>query len=333
VKGTNPIHPAFVTGACGFIGRRLLGALLAGGREVTALCRQPTCLADLQHPRLTILPGRLGDISNYSRYLTPETVVFHLAAVRPLRGSVADLERTNVAEFIDLTRSCAAAKVLRFINVSSAVAFGPSRGRIVNEEGGLNGVSFAYAASKCRALEAIRQGAAGALDVVTVCPTIVFGPDHPHHPNKVTSFIRQLLKFRISWTVGGGEAVRNLVYVDDVVRGLMLAECAGRAREEYILGGEEICQRDLNRRVASMAGIRLRGSLNIPRSLVLTAARLFDQVRRDTAEAGLTSSVQTLTTEWRFSSDKARRDLGYTTTLFDVALKRTVDFAKGSSGD
>ncbi len=326
-------RPAFVTGACGFIGRWLVSALLENGREVTALCRRPACLADLAHERLTVLAGGLRDTSVYSRFLTRETVVFHLAAARPLKGDLAELERTNVAEFLDLTRLCAEARVPRFVNVSTAVVFGPSHARVVDEEGELDGLPFAYAASKHRALAAIRAGAATGLDIVTVCPSIVFGPDHPHHPNKITSFIRQLLKTRIAWTVGGGLAVRNLVYVDDVVRGLVLAERLGRPGAEYILAGADICQRDLNRRVAVIAGTRLRGRVNIPRSVALTAGRLLDAVRRTPPQAGFTSAVQTLTSEWRFSSDKAVRDLGYTTTPLDVALERTVQFVKNRSAD
>ncbi len=332
MSNTRPLHPAFVTGACGFIGRRLVTALLEDGREVTALCRRPACLADLAHDRLTVLAGGLHDTSVYSRFLTPETVVFHLAAARPLKGNLAEMERTNVTEFLDLTTLCAAARVSRFLNVSTAVVFGPSHARIVDEEGELDGLPFAYATSKRRALAAIRAGAAAGLDIVTVCPTIVFGPDHPLHPNKVTSFIRQLLKMRIAWTVGGGLAKRNLVYVDDVVRGLMLAELLGRPGAEYILAGAEICQRDLNQRVVAIAGTRLRGRVDIPRSVALTAGRLLDTVRRTPPQAGFTSAVQTLTCEWRFSSDKAVRDLGYTATPLDVALERTVQFLKSHGG-
>lgn len=329
MTGTSSIDPAFVTGACGFLGRRLIGRLLESGRDVTALCRRRNCLADLQHNRLTVITGSLGDTSVYARSLKPDTAVFHLAGTRPLKGNIAEMEQTNVVDLVHLAKVCEEARVRRFINVSSAVVFGPSDNRRVNEEGRLNGLSFAYAESRDRALRAIRAGATGALDIVTVCPTIIFGPDHPNHRNKITDFIRRLLRTRIAWTVGGGLAVRDLVYVDDVVRGLMLAERSACAGGEYILSGAEICQHDLNRRVAAMAGIRLRGSVDIPRWSALAAATLLDRVKRIPPQAGLTSAVKTLTAEWRFSSERAARELGYTATPLDVGLKRTVEFVKG----
>lgn len=328
MTGTSSPGPAFVTGPCGFIGRRLIDRLLESGRAVTALCRRPDCLADLQHPGLTVLAGGLRDTPVYARFLGPETVVFHLAATRALKGNIAEMEQTNVVDLLHFARICEKARVQRFLNVSSAVVFGPSNDCRIDEAGRLNGLSFAYAESRYRALKAIRAGAAGDLDLVTICPTIVFGPDHPNHRNKITEFIRRLLQTRIAWTVGGGLATRDLVYVDDVVQGLMLAEGSACTGGEYILSGAETCQRDLNQRVAGMAGIRLRGSVDIPRWSALAAAELLDRVKRIPRRAGLTSAVKTLTADWRFSSERAARELGYTATPLDVGLKRTVEFVK-----
>lgn len=120
----------------------------------------------------------------------------------------------------------------RFVHVSTALIHGPSGG---------GGVPLGtYAETKARAAREVRRLAAEGLPAVTVCPTIVFGPDHPSHPNRVTSEIRRLLRQRVVRVVAGGRQARNLVHVDDVVRGLLAAELRGTVGEEYLLGGEEV---------------------------------------------------------------------------------------------
>src|SRR6185436_13783187 len=71
-----------VTGASGFLGRPLVRALLAAGRQVVALARDPAALADLAGPALRILPGDLRDPLSYSPWLVAGVSVFHLAAIR-----------------------------------------------------------------------------------------------------------------------------------------------------------------------------------------------------------------------------------------------------------
>lgn len=307
-----------VTGASGFLGRHLVRTLLHEGREVVALCRDPAALSDLRHPALRIAPGDLRDPASYEPWLADGASVFHLAAVRNHpRSRTRDMEEVNVRATAELARRSRDARVERFVHMSTAMAAG--------------GAPFgAYAESKARAAQEVRRLAGEGLPAVTVCPTIVFGPDHPSHPNRVTSEIRRLLRQRVVRVVAGGRQARNLVHVDDVVRGLLAAERRGVPGREYVLGGEEIAPRDFGRLVLSLAGLRPRATVSLPAGPALAMARIADRWRKSDTGSGYATAVQVLLREWRFSSEEALRDLEYLPLPLPEGLARTIDWLRGA---
>jgi dihydroflavonol-4-reductase len=313
---------ALVTGASGFLGRPLVRALLDAGREVVALSRDPAALAGLRHPALRIAPGDLRDPASYSPWLAAGDSVFHLAGVRNHpRVRTREMEEINVLATVELARRSLQAGVGRFVHVSTVMDHGPA-----------GGVPFgAYAESKARAAREVRRLAGEGLQAVIVCPAIVFGPDSPSHPNRVTSEIRRLLRQRVIRVVAGGRQVRNVVYVDDVVRGLLAAERRGVVGEEYLLGGEEIAPRDFGRLVLSLAGLRPVATLSLPAGPAFAAARIADRLRKSGPGNGYTLAVHVLLREWRFSSERAVRDLEYRPLPLAEGLARTIDWLRGSN--
>lgn len=319
--------PAFVTGASGFIGRHLVRALLRQDRPVLALCRRPENGRDLQGPGFHAIWGDLEKPHSYLPYLTRETTVFHLAAVRGLL--VRDPERmrhVNEAAGLELGQVCARARVAKFVYVSSAVVFGPSKEQPATESRGYNLDSEAnlYIRSRVQALLRLNQLVEQGLNLVTVCPTIVFGPDHPNHRNLVTSYLRLLLRFRIEFGVTGGWQKRNLVYVEDVVRGILSGENHPGSGEEFILGGEDISLCDLNRLILEQVGGSLKFSVSIPGSVAAMLAKIADLVWGYSSDSGYAAALRTLTQEWRFSSVKAETALGYSSTSLAHAIANTL---------
>jgi dihydroflavonol-4-reductase len=320
---------ALVTGAAGFLGRPLVRALLDEGRPVLAFCRDASALSDLRHPALRVVSGDLRDSSSWRPLLREAASVFHLAAVRNLPASRArDMEEVNVTATVDLARRAGEAGVARFVNVASALMYGPSDGTARTEADGIvpERTLGLYAWSRAVAALEIRQLAVDqGLPAVTACPGLVFGPDHPSHPNRVTAEIRRLLRRRRALLVAGGRMPRNLVYVDDVVRGLLAAERRGLPGEAYILGGEELAHRELAELVFTQAGIRGR-LLSMPAGMAFAMAALADGLRRSDPGCGYATGLRMLLRAWRFDSGKARRDLGYEPRPFAEGLARTIDW-------
>ncbi len=263
----HPEGPALVTGASGFIGRHLVRTLLRQNRGVLALCRKPHDLQGLEHPLFRVIHGDLEELQSYAAHLNDQVTVFHLAAARNFPGTSPErLHRVNVEACLDLGRVSAKARIAKFVYVSTAMVFGPSSEGHLTEDDGYcrHTLKSIYIQSRLQVLVQMNKLLESGLPLVTVCPTIVFGPDHSTHPNRVTSHLRRLLGSRLDLVVGGGHRRRNLVYVDDVVRGILLAERSGGLGEEYILGGEEISHREFNRTVLSLAGRKPHLRLSIP---------------------------------------------------------------------
>jgi dihydroflavonol-4-reductase len=295
---------------------------------VVALCRQPESLADLNHPALRIVAGDLLDAASWAPGLSGAESVFHLAGMRQRPGvTVREMAAVNVEATLDLARRAGEAGAARFVHVATALIYGPSKdGRPRTEGGGFDPAPALYARSKVEAVRGIRALVRAGLPAVTVCPSLVFGPDHPSHPNRITSEIRRLSRGGPRIWLAGGRQARNLVFVDDVVEGLLAAEARGAVGEEYLLGGEEVSPRELADRVtASRGGIASRLALSLPGGAVLTAAGFVDRLRGHEAGGGYATAVRNLLWEWRFSSAKAVRDLGYCPRSLTAGLVSTID--------
>lgn len=326
---------ALVTGASGFLGRPLVAALLAQGRSVVALCRQPDALPDLRHPGLQIAPGDLREPASYTPLLTAGASVFHLAGVRNQpHVRVREMEEVNVEATLTLARRAGERGIARFVHVATALVYGPAKdGRARTEQDALDPTRSAYVRSKVEAVRGIRELSRQGLPAVTVCPTIAFGPDHPSHPNRVTSEIRRLANGGPRIWLAGGRQARNLVFVDDVVRGILAAEERGAMGEEYLLGGDEVSPRELARWVLALAGKREGMAFSLPAGPARAAAWILDRLRGYDTELGYSMAIETLLREWRFSSAKARRDLGYQPLSLATGLTRTLEaLGLGSGG-
>ncbi len=327
--------PALVTGATGFIGRHLVRALLGGDREVLALGRSPDALRGLVGPRLQILPGCVEDPASYRNRLNRDVAVFHLAAARNRPSAALDRFReTNVLGCGLLAETCARAQVAVFVHVSSAVVFGSgARPRTEADGFSTDAPAGGYQWSRQEGCLRVQELAASGLPAVTVFPTIVFGPDERSHPNRVTSGLRALLRTRADVVLGGGRCRRNLVFVSDVVDGILMAERSGAVGAGYILGGEDWSHRDLNRAALEAAGSSSLVRASVPLSCTRLAARAADRVRGFPRASGYEQAVETLARDWCFSSSRAVEALEYRWLPVREGVRRTVEFLKAGSNE
>jgi nucleoside-diphosphate-sugar epimerase len=320
-----------VTGASGFLGRHLLQALAARESVTVALCRRPADLADLSLPALTVVGGDVGDAPTCARALAGIDTVFHLAAVRSRPGRpTAEMKAINEVATVRLARQSVDAGVRRFVHVSTALVFGPSAVPLDETArlGGTGGAS-AYLLSKAHAIPPLRQLASEGASITTLYPTIVYGPDHPSRPNRVTSHIRRLLRRPVDVAVAGGQATRDLVHVDDVVTTMVAAAAKPEAAgDEFLVSGEAVSQRGLGELVARCAGRRPPLLVSAPMFLARPVARCLDRALGYDSGAGWAAAVDTLGRDWCFDGSKARTLLDHRPRALARGVEQTVEWIR-----
>lgn len=324
---------ALVTGAAGFLGGRLVAALAAQGVAVVALARRSGEAPPVRGVALAV--GDLRDAAACDRALDGVDTVFHLAAQRNVPGTPPAVFRdVNETATLRLARQALASGVVRFVHVSSAQMYGPSPVPL-DEAAPLRTEPPAgsYAASRARAVRGLRELVRAGLPAVTVSPTLVYGPDRPAHPNRLTAHVRRLLGRPCDLVIDGGRARRNLVHADDVVATLLAAARApGVEGQEFLVGGEETTQRELGDLVRRCAGKGAPVRVSLAGGPLRAAARMLDRALRYDAGAGWASAVETLRRDWSFDDSKGRSALGHRPRALARGMAEVVEWLLSEEG-
>lgn len=242
----------FVTGATGYVGRRLVHAMAAAGTGVVVLVRKgATIPAELQATAFDVesVEGDLLVPSTYEKALARCSHVVHLAATTG-KARPAVHERTNAEGTRTLADAARRAGVRGFLHVSTiAVKFRDQR-------------HYPYARSKVRAEEIVR---AAGLPFTIVRPTIVVGPGSP-----VVAGMARLAGLPLVPVFGPGTARVQPISVDDLVADIAEIVASDRFRGETIeLGGPEVVTiEELLRRIRSAAGKGRARVLHLPHAFV-----------------------------------------------------------------
>jgi UDP-glucose 4-epimerase len=241
-------HPVLITGAGGFIGRRLTLALAQAGADVTIvelpsadlaplrqlLAADPAAAGRLHHVALDI--RERDALRSLISRVTP-AFVFHLAAVG-VTDPFMDLElalSVNLTGAIHLFRACfdrppTDSRPIRLVHTGTPYEYGESGGEPypLNPYGASKAAAFAFARMFHRTLD---------WPIVTVRPFQVYGPGQPGVA-LIPAAIRAARAgepFRMT----AGEQERDFIYVDDIVRGYLRAASRGREGQSYDLGWGE----------------------------------------------------------------------------------------------
>jgi dihydroflavonol-4-reductase len=169
-------------------------------------------------------------------------------------------------------------------------------------------------------MAALATGRRLGIDVVAVCPSYVLGPAFNRSlPGETsTRIVANYLRGRLPAIV---DSYTNLVDVEDVAEGHILAARRGRPGERYILGGENLRWSEAIERVSRLSGIH-HPLLLLPPEVAIGAAAL----RRLHLPLGMLEGIRLMAPEWRYSSARARRELKYEPRGVNETLKRTVDW-------
>jgi len=223
-----------VTGAAGFIGRSIAAALLQRGETVRGIDNFITGkranLAGLE--AMEFIEGDLRDAEACRRACAGVEIVFHEAALASVPRSVADPVSTNeccVTATLNLLVAAREAGVRRLVYAGSSSAYGDTPVLPKHEEMVPNPIS-PYAVAKLAGEHYMRAFArVYGLQTVVLRYFNVFGPYQDptsHYSGVLAIFCRKMLAGEQPTIYGDGEQSRDFTYIDNVVRGNLLAAAA-----------------------------------------------------------------------------------------------------------
>jgi nucleoside-diphosphate-sugar epimerase len=160
---------------------------------------------------------------------------------------------------------------------------------------------------------------------ILLFPTVLIGPGALTQGNHTAHVLSDVGHKRFPGLVGNGRQVWNLAPVERVARGFVLALERGTPGANYILGGEDWTQRELVERAARAFGVNAP-TRRLGRALPLAVARGSEwwSALRGTPPYLTRGEVLLYDCNWAFSSDRARRELGYEPGGVQEALESTV---------
>ena len=306
--------PYLVTGATGFVGSAVARALLHAGADVRVLARPGSDRRNLAGLDVIVHEGDL---------LNPESIVpalegceglFHVAAdYRLWTRDPAAMFRANVDGSRAILQAAYAAGVKRAVYTSSVAVLGvdPS-GKPANEETAVtyDDMVGVYKQSKFRAEQAVQDVIAETgLNCVIVNPSMPIGT-FDIKPTPTGRLIVEAALGRMPAYVDTG---LNVVHVDDVAAGHLLAYQKGVAGRRYVLGGDDMTLRDILNVVTDLAGVH-RPYFKIPRALIYPlawGAELWCRLSGKGEPFATIDGLRMSKKKMYFSSGRAEKELGY----------------------
>jgi dihydroflavonol-4-reductase len=322
----------FLTGATGFIGGNLVRTLLNDGHEVRALIRPGSDQRNIAGLPLELVTGDLDDQRQLTEIIMGCDAVFHVAAHYSLWRKDRDaIYRANVTGTKNLLAAAKAARIRRFIYTSSVAAIGvPAPGTLADEQTQTNVEALVsdYKKSKFLAEQAALAAARNGLDVVIVNPSTPIGA-YDVKPTPTGDIILRFLQDRMPAYVHTG---LNLIDVEDVARGHILAWQKGKTGERYILGNRNLTLKEMLDMLSVITG-KPAPRFAIPHFVPLGVAFVDEMILAKyfgkTPQVSL-YSVQMSQKAMYYDSAKAVRELGLPQSPIETAIEKAVQWFRAN---
>lgn len=316
---------ALVTGATGFVGGAVARALVRAGVEVRILARSQSDAKNLSRLAVERVEGDLLNPASLQAALAGCRQLYHVAAYYALWAKDPSLfYDINVTGTRNVLTAARLAGIERTVYCSTIGAIGlPADGGLGTEDTpvSLNQMAGHYKRSKYLAEQEVLKYAAEGLPVVIVNPSAPVGAGDVK-PTPTGQVIVDFMKGRMPAYIETG---MNIVDVDDVAAGHLLAMEKGRQGERYILGCKNLMLKDVFEILSKLTGVKAP-SLRLPRSVVLPLAHMNHWIAQLTGRPPRIPLEGVKMAKYRMHYDcsKAIRELGIPQTPPEIALEKAV---------
>ncbi|MBI4228780.1 MAG: SDR family oxidoreductase [Deltaproteobacteria bacterium] len=320
-----------VTGATGFIGSHIVRKLVQRGEEVKVLLRKTSKTMNIEGLDVEYVYGDVMERDSVKVALEGCDTVYHTAGFVSFRKSdYKKMEDINVKGTMNVLSAALEAGVQKAVYTSSVAAVGPDPDRgITNEQTqftledqGIQYLNSKYHAEK-EALKVCEKG----LPLVVVNPSVVIGPGDVYLSS--TGFILWFCKKRFPGYMDG---TMNLVDVEDVANGHLLAAEKGRIGERYILGSRNVTIKELFQLLEDVTGVP-GPRMKIPYFMAYASAFFVERILGKSFPNFSSmdmDSVKLSKYVWYCDSSKAIKELGYSQSPIEESIKKTVSWFRGN---
>ncbi len=329
----SPTQPTLVTGATGFVGSAVARALRDRGHRLRLLVRSGSDRRNVAGLGAELVEGDLRDPASLAAAVAGCRFVVHVAAdYRLWVPDPAPMLAANVDGTRALLLAAAAAGAERIVYCSSVAALGLVGDGTPGTEDTpvhLEGIVGAYKRSKYLAEQAVRDLVREqAVPVVIVNPSTPVGP-RDIKPTPTGKMVLDAAAGRMPAYVDTG---LNIVHVDDVAAGHVLALERGRIGEAYILGGHDLGMPEVLAMVDDVMGRPTPRRARLPHGLLWPVALGMEGAARAFGIEPLVTREMLAMAKKRmfFSTAKAVAELGYAPRPARQAVADAVAWFRGA---
>ncbi|MDO9117051.1 MAG: NAD-dependent epimerase/dehydratase family protein [Nitrospira sp.] len=316
---------ALVTGATGFVGAAVVRALIKAGVEVRVLARRDSDFSNLQQFKIDGAYGDLRDKESLRKALIGCQQLYHVAAHYALWARnpaiFYDVNVTGTKNLLEAARDVGTERIV-YCSTIGAIGLPPGGGLGTEDTPvSLEQMAGHYKRSKYLAEQEVLKLAQQGLPVVIVNPSAPVG-EGDVKPTPTGQMIVEFMKGRMPAYIETG---MNIVDVDDVAAGHLLAMQKGRIGERYILGTKNLMLREVFEILSCLTGVNMP-TVKLPRELILPLAYLnlaFSWVTGIPPRIPL-EGVKMAKYKMHYDCSKAIRELGIPQTPPEVALEKAV---------
>lgn len=316
-----------VTGATGFIGSHIARKLVDRGERVKVLLRKSSKTTNIDDIDVERVYGDLTDLDSINEALSGCDTLYHTGGVASFRKEdYQKMEDINVGGTFNILNAAHENGLKKVIHTSSIAAIGvDSHGGIANEETkyDLDYLGVKYLDTKHRGEEIALDFAKKGLPLVVVNPSTVIGTGDIYLSS--TAFILWFYKKKFPGYMDG---TLNMVDVEDVADGHILAVEKGRIGERYILGNQNFTLLELFELLEEVTGVS-KPKMKIPYFMALASGYVVERILGMSFPNYSTmdlDSVKLSKLRWHFDSSKAINELGYNPGNIKESVKNTLEW-------